>query len=58
MKYDVPLDKLLAEQLFTLWASIFSDAPDVTHDVYLGSENEHNYCGVFLENRDELVVAA
>ena len=57
MKYDVPLDKLLAEQLFTLWASIFSDAPDVTHDVYLGSENEHNHCTVFLENRDELVVA-
>lgn len=57
MKHDVPLEKMLAEQLFAFWESIFPDAPDVTHDVYLGSENEHNHCTVFSKNRDELVVA-
>ncbi|MBV7339390.1 GNAT family N-acetyltransferase [Chloroflexi bacterium TSY] len=49
MKYEVPIDKALIDELFPFWAFIFGEElPDFSRDVFLGTEERYNHGTLYL----------
>ena len=57
MKYRVPFDKEIADDLFRFWGTIFPGGLDCPQDVFLGSEIDQNHYEVYVERLDGKIVA-
>ena len=54
MRLEVPVSVDLARELIRLWADIFKGYPlDVTPEMLLGDEQEHNSHTLYIENRGD-----
>jgi GNAT superfamily N-acetyltransferase len=49
MRFEIPLRQELTEELFAFWSAIFGPIADVTPDLFLGAEQEHNHNVLFVE---------
>ncbi len=52
MRFEIPLSEELTEELFGFWAAIFGPIADITRDLFLGAELEHNHNVLFVERID------
>lgn len=53
-RYETPIDKELAKELFDFWEEVFGpEDPDIPVDVFLGKEADHNRHVVLLEREGD-----
>ena len=53
MRVHVPISEAQTQELMEFWEGIFGSGGDLTRDVFLGSETEHNHHTVYVERRAE-----
>ncbi|MEM7132407.1 MAG: GNAT family N-acetyltransferase [Chloroflexota bacterium] len=52
MRYEIPIDEALVDELFPFWASIFGEIlPDFSREVFLGQETAYNRGTLYLMRR-------
>lgn len=49
MRFVIPISEELTEELFGFWETIFGPIADITRDLFLGAELEHNHNVLFVE---------
>ena len=49
MRFEIPLSQELTDELFAFWSAIFGPIADITPDLFLGAELEHNQNVLFVE---------
>ena len=55
MRFEIPLSQELTDELFAFWSAIFGPIADITPDLFLGAELEHNQNVLFVERIENLI---